>query len=433
MRSNSKCSVFAAQIEASKDSTLRMATFEKRTSGRQKKKKLDPFIYMGYADDNDSVESIEAKFAMLDYKEKQQSDLSAEEIAKEVFVQTLEPTQVPIDVWYDLENWGEEEELFPEDEFEPGYYDGDDEAPIRGGRMRRSHSLNKGDSEQSPNFANFTQVDHLGSGIELWPDYKLKALLVDTNIPNINNEFPNMQEGISQKQFIESCAICPIYTVSQMNPQVIAETAAKHMKSQGFQDFAGFIDAIIMDVPFGHNGWNPDTFHTFLSDLKTKFKQSFFVIWADPEHLPYVVEEATALDLKFCDSISCELLTGGGAPLDIRLENGFSRETRMLVMYRTDDISRNDLAQQRIKDTGWGVSAIGGKTYDRYSMPMVAHKIIETMLPQRSGKSSRKRVFVELWPSTFSRREGWIMINEKESEEDHNFYSSSKYGKRKKF
>ena len=141
--------------------------------------------------------------------------------------------------------------------------------------------------------------------------------------------------------------------------------------------------------------------------------QSFFVIWADPEHLPFVAEAATKLDLKFCDSISCELLTGTGAPVSIELENGFVRETRMLVMYRTDDINRNDLAQQRIKDTGWGVSVLGGKTYDRYSMPMVAHKIIETMLPPKAGK---KRVFVELWPSTFNRREGWIMINEVEKD-----------------
>ena len=401
---------------------------DKRTSGRQKKKKMDPFIYMGYADDNDSVESIEAKFAMLDFKEKHQSDLSAEEIAKEVFVQTLEPTQVPIDVWYDLENYGEEEE-FPEDEFEPGYYDGDDEAPSRGPRMRRSHSSSKSEGESGSNFANFTQVDHLGSGIELWPDYKLKSLLVDTNIPSINNEFPNIQEILSQDQFIESCSNCPIYTVPQMNSQAIAETAKEHMKTRGME-FAGFVDAIIMDVPFGHNGWTADTFHNFLNDLKNKFKQSFFVIWADPEHLPYVVEEATALDLKFCDSISCELLSGGVTPLDIRMSNGFSRETRMLVMYRTDDISRNDLAQQRIKDTGWGVSAIGGKTYDRYSMPMAAHKIIETMLPQRSGKGSRKRVFVELWPSTFHRREGWIMINEEQRDDDQNFYAKTNKRKR---
>ena len=367
------------------------------------KKKLDPFFYMGYADDNDSIESIEAKFAMLDYKEQQQSDMSAEEIAKSVFVETVTPTQVPIDVWYDLENYGEEEELYPEDEFEPGFYDGDDDLPVRGSSMRRSHSRSTNEGNGS-NFANFTQVDHLGSGIELWPDYKLKTLSTDINTANVNGEFPNSQAALSQEAFKALAEKCPLHTVDKITPDSICNIAGKT------------IDAIIMDVPFGHNGWNAETFYRFLSNLKGKVGQSFFVIWADPEHLPIVVDAATKLDLKFCDSISCELLTGYGVPVEIKLKNGFIRETRMLVMYRTDDISRNDLAQQRIKDTGWGISAIGGKTYDRYSMPMVAHKIIETMLPKRSKGAAR--VFVELWPSTFNRREGWVMINEKEVDDD---------------
>ncbi|EAY07817.1 hypothetical protein TVAG_312160 [Trichomonas vaginalis G3] len=361
-----------------------------------RKKKIDPMLYMGYADEKESIESIEAKFAMMENKERE-GDLSAEESAKSVFLETVTPDQIPLDVWFDLENYGEEEEQLMDDIYEPGYYDGDEDIPRS---MRRSHSRGSGESG-GLNFANFTQIDHLGSGIELWPDYKLRSVDCDKNTAMISAEFPNVQEGLSYERFQDICEKCPITTIPKMTPKAIYEIAGNN------------IDAIIMDVPFGHNGWTGATFYQFLREMKNTIGQSFFVIWADPEHLPDVVGACTRLELKFCDSISCELLSPMGDPVSIELKNGFHRETRMLVMYRTDDISRNDLAQQRIKDTGWGISVRGGKTYDRYSMPMVAHQIIETMLPQKKNK---RRVFVELWPSTYNRRNGWTMINEAEYE-----------------
>jgi len=364
-----------------------------------RKKKTDPFIYMGYIDDTDSVESIEAKFSMMESKMKENKG-SAEEIARSVFIETVTPKEVPLDVWYELENYGEEG-LLQDDDYEPDFFEGDEDIPrIRS--LSRSRSKSSGMDTSGSNFASFTQIDQLGSGIELWPDYKLRPIEFDDSVAMTHVDFPNTQLGSSRDNFVALCQRCPIHFVDKVSTDSIYEIAGRN------------IDAILMDVPFGKNGWNYEKFYSFIRDLKESIGHSFFVIWADPEHLTDVVTACTRLDLKFCDSISCELLTPLGAPVQIRLSNGFNRESRMLVMYRTDDISRNDLAQQRIKDTGWGIATKGGKTYDRYSMPMVAHQILETMLPPRTTKGSHPRVYVELWPSYFNRRDGWTMISEKE-------------------
>ena len=359
---------------------------------------------MGYIDDTESVESIEAKFQMLDTK-LENGKGTVEEIARSVFVETVDPTQVPLDVWYDLENYGNEK-FIEDDDFEPDFYDGDEEIP----RMRslsRSRSKSSGMDAPGSNFASFTQIDQLGSGIELWPDYKLRQVESDANNAMIHVDFPNTQYGLTRENFISLCQRCPINFVEQMTPSAITKIAGNT------------IDAILMDIPFGKNNWNFDRFISFIRELRDTIVQSFFVIWSDPENLTDVVTACTRLDLKFCDSISAELLNPLGYPLQIPLSNGFNRQSRMLVMYRTDDISRNDLAQQRIKDTGWGIAAQGGKTYDRYSMPMVAHQILETMLPPRA-KSSKSRVFVELWPSFFNRRDGWTFISEYEQINNNN-------------
>ena len=81
----------------------------------------------------------------------------------------------------------------------------------------------------------------------------------------------------------------------------------------------------------------------------------------------------------------------------------------MAVMFRTNDITRGDLKQQRVKDTGFGIVQRSEKSFGRPGTPMTIHNIIETMLPPRQGK---KRVFVELFPGFFSRRPGWISIDE---------------------
>jgi hypothetical protein len=81
----------------------------------------------------------------------------------------------------------------------------------------------------------------------------------------------------------------------------------------------------------------------------------------------------------------------------------------MAIMFRTNDINRSDLRQQRVKDTGFGIVAESGKTLGRLSMPMTLHTIVEIMLPDRKAGP---RVFVELWPNFFNRRPRWIQIDE---------------------
>jgi hypothetical protein len=108
--------------------------------------------------------------------------------------------------------------------------------------------------------------------------------------------------------------------------------------------------------------------------------------------------------------MSVELLDSMNRPLVIKTDpSGVPRNSRMAVMFRTDDIIRNDLRQQRVKDTGYGVVSEHGKSYGRLSMPQTLHSIIEIMLPDRK---TGPRVFVELWPNFFCRRPKWICIDE---------------------
>ena len=113
----------------------------------------------------------------------------------------------------------------------------------------------------------------------------------------------------------------------------------------------------------------------------------------------------------FCDSISIELIDPLNRPIIINTDSAnFKRESRMAIMFRTKDINRCDLKQQRVKDTGYGIVYENGKSNGRLSMPLVIHNIIEIMLPPRKGNP---RVFVELWPSYFTRPKQWILIDEK--------------------
>jgi hypothetical protein len=80
----------------------------------------------------------------------------------------------------------------------------------------------------------------------------------------------------------------------------------------------------------------------------------------------------------FCESIAIELVDGFGRPRVVDIDaNGFPRNSRMALMFRTNDIVCSDLKQQRVKDTGFGSVDFGGKMYGRLSMPMTIHTIVE--------------------------------------------------------
>jgi hypothetical protein len=169
-------------------------------------------------------------------------------------------------------------------------------------------------------------------------------------------------------------------------------------------------DAIIMDPPFGHGGWTHTRWTNFVSSLYRSLRRCFIVTWVDPGDLTAVVDAIKHGGYVFCDSMAVELLDPFGRAYFVKSDpSKFPRNCRMAIMFRTDDINRSDLRQQRVKDTGFGIVAEGGKTYGRLSMPMTLHTIVETMLPDRKVGP---RVFVELWPNLFTRRPKWIQIDE---------------------
>jgi hypothetical protein len=173
----------------------------------------------------------------------------------------------------------------------------------------------------------------------------------------------------------------------------------------------GQCDAILMDPPFGFNGWTVEMLGQFIATLKPSLHKCFLVCWADPDYFQDIVQMFKTEQLVFCDSMAVELLDGFGRPRTVNIDShGLPRSSRMALMFRTNDIVRSDLKQQRVKETGFGITALKGKTYGRMSMPMTIHNILEVMLPARQ---TGERVFVELWPNFFDRRRKWVLIDER--------------------
>jgi hypothetical protein len=165
-----------------------------------------------------------------------------------------------------------------------------------------------------------------------------------------------------------------------------------------------------MDPPFRGGVWTYKSFGKFIRELHPHLSRCFIVVWVDPEDLEGVIEVFKQDRWVFCDSMSMEMLDPLNRAYTVKTDpSGFPRNSRMAVMWRTADIYRSDLRQQRIKDTGYGVVAESGKTGGRLSMPPTLHSIIEVMLPDRK---TGPRVFVELWPNVFNRRPRWIHIDE---------------------
>lgn len=240
-------------------------------------------------------------------------------------------------------------------------------------------------------------IEHLAAGIDLWPAYKVRQVGASGGVI-VHRDFPNRIMIRARSSF-------------RREIEAAHWTAVPRITVECFQRLVGQqCDAIIMDPPFGHNGWTKQTFQDFLVKLKSDLSKCFIVCWLDPDCVSDVVEAFRETKFVFCDSMAIELIDAFGRPLNVTTDAcGFPRNSRMAVMFRTNDIARSDLKQQRMKDTGFGVADSHGKTYGRYSMPMTVHMILEVMLPPRKTVN---RVFVELWPNFFRRRTRWILIDE---------------------
>lgn len=365
---------------------------------RRPRKKMDPLYYAGYFDDDVPVKEIEQMFAM--YGETVKEGASPEEAARQVFLQTAKPSQIPLDVWFALGD-GEDGEYDDDDEysFSPtfGGDDGDDVVPRGRGRFGPRGKRVRGTAGQ-PTMASAAQIEHLGAGVDLWPAYKVKQVGQSGGVIR-HKELMNRVKFKKRSDFVKKLASVQYHVVDRIDVKTFRSIVG------------GQCDAILMDPPFGYAGWTYKRFNSFLTKLKPHLDRCFIVVWVSPDHMDGVMEAFKQAEFKFCDSMAVELLDPYERPYVIRSDwHGLPRDSRMAMMYRTTDIVRSDLKQQRVKDTGFGIVAEGAKTYGRLSMPMTIHNIIKVMLPPRKGNP---RVFVELWPSFWHRKKGWTLIDER--------------------
>ena len=362
---------------------------------RRPKKKIDPLHYAGYCDDDVPVKEIEQMFAMLGEAEREGA--STEEAARQVFLQTAKPNQIPLEAWFALED----DEYDDDDEysFSPSFGgdDGDDIIPRGRGRFGPRGKRVRGSAGQ-PTMASAAQIEHLGAGVDLWPGYKVKQVRQSGGVIK-HKELMNRVEFKKREDFLKKLASVKLHVVDRID----VKTFRKIVGDQ--------CDAILMDPPFGYAGWTYQRLRRFLTELKPHLDRCFIVVWVSPDHMDGVMEAFKQAEFKFCDSMAVELLDSFERPFVVHSDShGLPRDSRMAMMYRTTDIVRSDLKQQRVKDTGFGIIAEGAKTYGRMSMPMTIHNIIKVMLPPRKGNP---RVFVELWPSFFHRKKGWLLIDER--------------------
>lgn len=376
-----------------------MSSRDAAQARRKPRKRIDPLHYALYCNDEESLEDIEEKFRMLDKRTEGASEEELMDAAREVFRLTATPEQMPnVEMWFELHE-GDGAYDDDEDVFEPSYGDDGDELFPRNSRMLRTKGKQRSAAGQ-PTLASAAQIEHLGAGVDLWPAYKVRQVRSSGGVIT-HKEFPNRIPFRTRDEFIREIDTSNYTMVDTIDVDT-------------FRNLVGDqCDAILMDAPFGRAGWTYRRFRDWLSRLKPHLDRCFIVVWTSVDDMDGIMEAFKQAEFKFCDSMAVELLDSFERPHVIRSDwHGLPRDSRMAVMFRTTDIVRSDLKQQRVKDTGFGVVAEGSKTYGRLSMPMTIHTIIETMLPPRKGTT---RVFVELWPSFFHRRANWVLIDEKPS------------------
>lgn len=364
----------------------------KKTRSR---KRIDPLYYAIYANDDEDPADIERKFARLESEMQANNSEPAENIARKLFAREATPEQVPTDVWFALE-----EELSDQGSDEM-YAQIDDELEF-GARAPRQSAPKRRARPSASALSVARQVEHLGSGVDLWPSAKAQKVVSSGGLfPQ--RELANSGSISSRDEFARSLCSSSYHVVDDICARSFREIVGNQC------------DAIIMDPPFGRGGWDEAKLDQFIRELFPYLSRTFVVIWVDPDFAEMIARTFEKENYVFCDSISVELFDEMNRPFVITSDkSGFPRESRMAAMYRTNDIIRSDLKQQRVKDTGYGIVYREGKSYGRISMPLTVHNILQVMLPDRKNQ---KRVFVELWPSRYTRPENWVLIDEREKDE----------------
>lgn len=373
------------------------ALFKAQEEEERKKKRPDPLEYADYVDDSTNNFDIERRFEQVENFVKTGENPAV--AARKVYLNFSMPSEIhDIEGWLDVQGgilW-EDNASDNDVDFDENMFEDDDE----GGFDSRGKSKNRGKRIKISTFSDIFHVERFGMMIERWP---IRKLARTTPIPA-----EGLQQVVSEakmKNFIKISSE-PFKQNEDPKayvkfPKITSAAVKKHL--HGIH-----IDGFVLDPPLGYNDYDQDELAEFLRSLISHGDNPYIILWADPDTLVDVVDAANKASLKHCDSVAIELFDSLMEPITLRSRHGFPQHSRMLLMFRAYDAERSSLAQQRIKDTGWGLVYPNGKSHGRLGMPQIPHDILEIMLPAKK----RQRHFVEIWPSRFSLRPNWISIDE---------------------
>lgn len=372
---------------------------EKDESKKTATKMMDPLWMASYIDDSTNTFEIEKRFALLDNETKK--GLTSDEAARKVYIENATPAEIgDVDSWLYTDISWENKDSSEDDNFEVnGYGDDDDMNDIFSGRRKRGANLGK--KIKISTFSDIFHLEKFGACIERWPIRKLaRTIHISaeglTQVANPdkmrnfvtidNNEF-SLPESVSKYHKLET---------------IDGSIIKKMLKS------VGNVDGIALDPPIGIGGYTTEDFTAFLREIIRTGINPYITIWVDPDTIEDVIDTANALNLDPCDSVVVELFDSLMEPIKFKTKLGFPQHSRMILLYRVKFSDRSSIAQQRIRDTGWGIVYPNGKSRGRYGMPNIANEILETLLPAKK----KQRTFIEVWPSRYSLRPNWISFDE---------------------
>lgn len=315
---------------------------------------------------------------------------SEKDAARKVYSES-NPSADSIIPWMKTQN----EEIGIEDEFslsDEEYDDYSDEDDFFFQKGRKGNS-------RANYFANSYKPIKLGAKIEVWKKTKLHQLIINQRAESIEcKEFGNAIEVISAQELAEKFQQTSFIYVEELNLRSIKTNLPLNA------------EAIVMDPPIGY-GMKFEELVEIFKFMKNNLQTAIIFIWLDNKYVTETMNAAIKAKLYKCDIIACELKTPTCQSVNIEGIDNLKTNSKMCAMFRTiEKLKRYEIAQQRYKDTGWGIVRKNGKSRSRYSTPQIPHEIAEKLLPPKQDKN---RVFVELWPSRLCPRAKWIFIDEK--------------------
>ena len=363
-------------------------------------KKLDVEMYTPYLGGDLDVEEIERLFQEKDQMEQKGVDPASANI--QLLQANATPQNLPFDVFMQL---GESDDDDEEDIYNFGDETFFDEPDFD------DFLVDESELEKNPKQLIYPYVRQvkIGSCFELWPKKRLAHVLPFDPYLHPITDFPNVQPVIKDDQFYAQMKETKYIKLDHLTVDSVLPYIPNNT------------DAIVLDPPFAQNPQNNSTkfkdnnsewdFHTlssFFISLREKTEFCFVLIWVDPETMNTIVSAADYAQFIYADSCVVELFEGNLKPAQIYSEFGLMRQSRMILIYRTGEATREMFAKQKNRDATWGIISHEGKSQGRLGMPPIAHSIVEGLLPSEG----KERIFIELWPTRFQPHPKWILIDE---------------------